>query len=81
MVGEGSNSFSHLEDNMADGYKLWQVCTQCKGVGTIGQWIDTATEGTYQQVTCPVCNGVKYIALGWCSVDTFTLPSNLPNMP
>jgi hypothetical protein len=56
---------------MADGYKLWEVCRLCKGTGLCG---DEGLESN----ECVACKGKKYIFSGWCSVDTFTLPDNLP---
>jgi hypothetical protein len=62
---------------MADGYKLWQVCPICNGTGVISFWTGDGSE----ERSCPKCAGVKYIFFGWCSVDTFTLPADLPDAP
>jgi DnaJ-class molecular chaperone len=59
---------------MADGYKLWTVCHLCDGTGITGD------EGSEDR-NCTLCKGKKYIFGGWCSVDTSTLPTNLPDAP
>lgn len=65
---------------MADGYKLWRVCPTCNGAGTYPQWSnDVGSGGSIELRNCGKCNGKKYIFSGWCSVDTFTLPADLPD--
>ena len=67
---------------MADGYKLWQVCSKCNGAGTIVLWLpENMGNGSFQAVTCPICGGKKYVFFGWCSADTFPMPSGLPDAP
>jgi hypothetical protein len=39
-----------------------------------------AAEGILEE-NCPRCEGKKYVFLGWCSVDTFPMPTGLPDAP
>ena len=61
---------------MADGYKLWKDCEYCLK-GKQKQWVG-AEGGGLSDVDCSQCGGTGYRFFGWCSVDTFTLPANLP---
>jgi DnaJ-class molecular chaperone len=63
---------------MADGYKLWRICLACAGSGHTGKLIEGDPGQPPTNETCTLCNGSGYIFFGWCSVDTFTLPANLP---
>lgn len=60
---------------MADGYKLWVDCCYCNK----GKRVRRDGDGNLVDVACEYCNGSGYMFFGWCSVDTFTLPTNLPN--
>ena len=67
---------------MADGYKLWKVCPLCTGAGKFSQWVGDINSGSSPELLdCPQCNGSGYVFVGWCSVDTFTLPDDLPDAP
>lgn len=63
---------------MADGYELWQICPICQGTGKISIWTGPPNDSS-EEHNCPKCSGSKYIFLGWCSGDLFTLPANLPD--
>jgi hypothetical protein len=67
---------------MADGYKLWGICPLCSGAGKFYQWVGNVnTGGSLELLGCPPCGGSGYVFNGWCSVDTFTLPDDLPDAP
>ena len=56
---------------MPDAYKIWNICPQCKGAGTI---LDEQTEiDSTDTVGCPLCSGEKYVLTGYCTTDTFTI--------
>jgi hypothetical protein len=62
---------------MADGYKLWKDCPHC----VKGKQKFTGEQGgdSVVEIPCTQCNGSGFIFLGWCSVDTYTLPTGLPD--
>lgn len=62
---------------MADGYKLWQVCPVCQGDGTN----DNGWPGSPLLIECWNCGGTGYKFFGWCSVDTYEMPTDLPDEP
>ena len=56
---------------MAKGYKLYIACPVCGGTGIK----KTYGTGGSAEGTCPYCGGDGMIFWGWCTEDTFDMPS------
>lgn len=50
---------------MANVYKLYDICGECKGTGVV--------EGNVESV-CPLCNGAKIILKGYCTEAVTDVP-------
>jgi len=61
---------------MAEGYKIWVECPYC--INGKQKTSGTTEESETIEIDCPQCGGLGYRFFGWCSVDTFTMPGNLP---
>jgi hypothetical protein len=55
----------------ANAYKLYQVCLQCNGSGTI---LNEKTETAADTETCPMCLGAKVVLWGYCTEAIFSIP-------
>jgi hypothetical protein len=60
---------------MANAYKLYRVCPDCKGTQLLG----TGAEfGAVEQRTCTTCSGNKVVLWGYCTeaiADITEIPS------